>query len=636
MSGPWRLPFGANVVEGGVEFRVWAPGSLAADVVVYGPDAEVVHLLAPEADGCFGGTVEGIGTGARYRYRLDGGEAYPDPASRSQPDGVHEPSAVVDPRAFRWTDGDWRGVPPDELVIYELHVGTATQEGTFDALIARLDELTALGVNALEVMPVAEFPGARNWGYDGVYLYAPDAAYGGPDGFRRLVDAAHARGLAVILDVVYNHLGPEGNYLHAVTRGRYFTDRHRTPWGDAIDYGRPQVREFAIQNALHWVHEYHVDGLRLDATHAILDDSEPHLLRELAERVRAGLPAGRRFALIAEDERNERRMVLPPPEGYGFDAVWADDLHHQLRRHLAGDAEAYFADYGGTVDEIVRTLRGGWFYEGQLSRNRGEPRGTPAEGLPPPSFVHCIQNHDQVGNRAFGERLTAQVPLPAYRAASALLVLSPYTPLLWMGQEWAASTPFRYFTDHPEELGRLVTEGRRNEFAGFSAFADPAVRDRIPDPQDPATSEASRLQWEERERMPHAGVLALYRELLRLRRTHPALRRRNRGSFAVAALGRHALALRRTGNDGGGLLLVVSFAGPLSADLAACDETRAPADAWRLLLATEEARFGGEAEGAIARLTPEGRLEMEGAGAVVLESGGRDGGVSGQPREGSG
>lgn len=622
MSGAngWRLAFGANVVEGGTEFRVWAPASRSVDVVLYGPDAEAVHPLGREEDGWFSAVVPGAGAGTRYRYRLDGADAYPDPASRSQPDGVHDPSEVVDPSPFRWTDEGWGGVPADELVIYEVHVGTATGAGTFDALVERLDEIAALGATAVEPMPVAEFPGHRNWGYDGVFLYAPESSYGGADGFRRFVDAAHARGLAVILDVVYNHLGPEGNYLHAVTGGQYFTDRHHTPWGDAIDYARRPVREFAIQNALHWAHEYHVDGLRMDATHAILDDSDPHLLQELSARVRESLPEGRHFVLIAEDERNERRVLLPQPEGIGLDGVWADDIHHQLRRHTAGDHEAYFSDYTGSVEDIVRTLRQGWFYEGQESQNHGAPRGTPADGLPPRAFVHCIQNHDQVGNRAFGDRLTESVPLPVYRAASALLLLSPYTPLLWMGQEWAATTPFQYFTDHPEELGKLVTEGRRKEFGKFSAFGDPAVRERIPDPQAPSTFESSRLRWDEAERPPHAGVRTLYRELLALRRTHPALVRRDRERFAVAALGEHALALRRTGEDGRALLLVVSFQGPLSVDLDAVEETRASGAPWDLLLSTEEARFGGDAEGEIVRLSPQGRLEMGGAGAVVLEA----------------
>jgi maltooligosyltrehalose trehalohydrolase len=624
VTAGWRLPFGANVEDGGVRFRVWAPGHETVDAVVYAPGAEAAHPLSPEGDGWFSGFVAGIGPGARYRYRLDGGEAFPDPASRAQPDGVHGPSEVVDPSAFRWTDGGWRGVAQEDLVVYELHVGTATEEGTFDALTGKLDALAALGVTAVEPMPVASFPGRRNWGYDGVDLYAPAAVYGGPEAFRRLVDAAHARGLAVILDVVYNHLGPEGNYLPAVTSGRYFTDRHHTPWGDAVDFDGPgsaAVRDFVIQNALHWAHEYHVDGLRLDATHAILDDSPVHVLTELETRVRASLPPDRRFVFIAEDEGNERRLITPSDQGgLGIDAVWADDFHHQLRRHLTGDHEAYYADYTGSIEDLATTLRRGWFYEGQRSENRGAPRGTPAGDLPPPWFVHHIQNHDQVGNRALGDRLTESVPLPAYRAASALLLLTPYLPMLWMGQEWAASTPFLYFTDHPPELGRRVTEGRRKEFGTFSAFRDPAMQARIPDPQVEETFLRSKLRWDERERPPHAGVLALYRALLALRRSHPALRRRDRASFAVAALGGHALSLRREGDGGRALLLVLSFAGALSVDLGAHEETRAPEGrAWTLLLSTEEGRFGGEAEGEVVALSPQGRLELRGAGAVVLE-----------------
>ena len=622
-AAPWRLPFGANVVDGGVEFRVWAPGRKTAEVVVYGPDAEMVHPLSPEGhEGWFGGRVEGIGAGARYRWRLDGEGAFPDPASRSQPQGVHEPSEVVDPAAFSWTDGGWRGVPLEEMVIYELHVGTFTPEGTFDAAIARLDALADLGVTAIEPMPIAAFPGERNWGYDGVFLYAPAAPYGGAEGFRRLVDAAHARGLAVVLDVVYNHLGPEGNYLHAVTGGRYFTDRHCTPWGDAVDYSTPAVRELVVGNALHWALEYHVDGLRLDAIHAIVDDSPVHVLTEMETRVRAALPSERNFVFIAEDEGNERHVVTPSGQGgLGIDAVWADDFHHQLRRHVAGDHESYFADFSGTAEDLAETLRRGWFYEGQHSKNRGEARGTPAGDLPPPIFVHCIQNHDQVGNRALGDRLNHAVPLAAYRAASALLLLSPYTPLLWMGEEWAASAPFQYFTDHPEELGRRVTEGRRKEFGKFSAFSDPATRERIPDPQARETFLRSKLDWSEVDRMPHAGVLALHRELLRLRRAHPALRRRDRASFAAAAVGERAVALRRTAEDGSALLLVASFGDSLRVDLGEREETRAPEGGrWKLLLSTEEGRFGGECEGAVASVSAEGRLEMRGAGAVVLRS----------------
>jgi isoamylase len=629
---------GARVKGGGVEFRVWAPGHERVDVVVEGDRGRGtgdslqrrqqggVHPLAEEGEGWWSGWVEGIRAGARYRYRLDGGDAFPDPASRSQPEGVHGPSEVVDPDAFRWTDAGWRGIPLEEMVVYELHVGTATPEGTFEALIPRLDHFVELGVTAIELMPVAEFPGHRNWGYDGVDLFAPESSYGGPEGLRRLVDAAHARGLAVLLDVVYNHFGPEGNYLPLFTSGKVFTERHHTPWGAAVNYdgeGSAAVRELVIGNALHWAREYHLDGLRLDATHAIIDDSPKHLLRELTERVRAALGPELRFVVFAEDERNERRLVTPGEQGgLGLDGVWADDLHHQLRACVAGDREGYFASYTGSVEDVAETLRKGWYYEGQRSPHTGEARGTPAEGIPYPRFVQCIQNHDQVGNRALGDRLNHGVSPAAYRAVSALLLLTPATPLLWMGQEWAASSPFQYFTDHPEELGRLVTEGRREEFRGFSAFADPETRERIPDPQDPETFRRSTLRWEERERPPHAGVLALYRELLALRRSEPALRERGREFFRAAALGAGALGVRREGPDGSALLLVAAFRGEARVDTAARAETRPPEGRrWEVVLATEEGRFGGEAEGEVVRLESGGELRLAGPGAVLLRAG---------------
>ena len=624
-SAALRYPdVGARLHPAGVEFRVWAPGHASVDVVLYGPDAERLVPLAPEGDGYFAAVVPGAGAGTRYRYRLAGGDAFPDPASSSQPDGVHGPSEVADPDAFAWTDGGWRGVPREEMVVYELHVGAATAEGTFDALIDRLDHLASLGANAIELMPVASFPGRWNWGYDGVGLFAPAAPYGGPDALRRLVDAAHARGIAVILDVVYNHFGPEGNYLPAFTGGRIFTERHHTPWGAAVNYDGVEsgpVRAFVVQNALTWVRDFHVDGLRLDATHAILDDSPRHILTELAETVRASLPHDRHFVLVAEDERNDRRLVTPVSDGgIGLDAVWADDFHHQVRRLAAGDAEGYFADFGGTAEELAETIAAGWFYRGQVAPSHGAPRGTPPDGLAPPAFVHCIQNHDQVGNRALGDRLSDAVPLSVYRAASALLLLSPHTPLLWMGQEWAATTPFLYFTDHPEELGRLVTEGRRKEFGRFSAFADPAARARIPDPQAEATFLRSKLRWEEIEADPHAGVLALYQTLLRLRATHPALRRRDRGGFRVSAPAPSVVALRRIGAGDEALLLVAALTADGAAlDLAADPVTAPPGEGWTLALSTEEARFGGEEEGPIASLSPEGTLHLPGAGAVVLE-----------------
>jgi maltooligosyltrehalose trehalohydrolase len=619
----WSLTLGARPTPAGVRFRVWAPAARRVDVVLYDAQGgEAAHALAAEPGGYFTGLVADAGPGARYRYRLDGGDAYPDPASRSQPDGVHAPSAVVDPDAFAWTDAAWPGLPADGLVLYELHVGTFTEAGTFDAAIERLDHVAALGVTAVEVMPIAAFPGQRNWGYDGVGLYAPAAPYGGPDAFKRFVDAAHARGLGVVLDAVYNHFGPDGNYLWALTGGRFFTDRHHTPWGDAVAYDGPDgaaVRDFVVQNALYWAHEYHVDGLRLDATHAIHDGSPVHVLQEIGERLHA---LDRPRLAIAEDERNERRLLLPVAEGgLGLDGVWADDLHHQLRRLAAGDAEGYFRPFGGTVADVVATLRQGWYFEGQDAG--GHARGTPAAGLPPRAFVHCLQNHDQVGNRAMGDRLHHAIPPALWRALSALLLLSPYTPLLWMGQEWAASTPFQFFTDHNAELGRLVTEGRRGEFAAFSAFSDPAVRTRIPDPQDEATFLRSKLRWDEREAPAHAPVLALYRALLALRRDEPALRTTDRAHFEVAALdgaaGAGALALRRSSAAGDCLLTVVSFGASLAHRLDADAATRAPEGArWARVLSTEEARFGG-AEADVRDGTVD-VVALGAPGAVVLRA----------------
>jgi maltooligosyltrehalose trehalohydrolase len=644
----WRLPIGAEPVAEGVRFRVWAPGWRRVDAVIYGPDAESVHALEPEDGGYFSGTVPGVSAGARYRYRLGDGESYPDPASRSQPDGVHGHSEVVDPEAYAWGDRDWAGLDPDRLVVYELHVGAFTPEGTFAAAAGRLPLLAELGVTAVEVMPIAGFPGTRNWGYDGVNLFAPAAPYGGPEGFRRLVDAAHAAGLGVVLDVVYNHLGPEGNHLPVITSGSFFTDRHTTPWGDAVNFDGPDsagVREMVVQNALYWCHEYHVDGLRLDATHAIADDSPVHILEELAIAVHALRPAR---LLIAEDERNELRIVLPRAQGgYGLDAVWADDLHHQLRRLTAGDTEGYFAEYAGTVEAVVETLRRGWWRGVRAARPVREPESTreaaperepevesgsadrvdAARGpetvdpeswsVPPRRFVHCIQNHDQVGNRPFGERLNHQIEAVSYRALSALLLVSPYTPLLWMGQEWAASSPFLYFTDHPPELGRLVTEGRRDEFSGFSDFQDPARRSEIPDPQARETFERSRLLWDEREDDGHAGVLALYRELLALRGSDPALLARGREDFAVEPLGEGALAVRRGSPGGAGLILIVNLRGEVRVELDTRPATRPQEGTlWSFLLATEEARFGGS--GTWGRLEPDGTIHLQSPGAVLL------------------
>lgn len=609
MRGDGSSSQGAVVAAGGTRFRVWAPAAKDVEVVLLAGAAEESRAMRRDAEGYHTALVPSAGAGSRYKYRVDG-QLYPDPASRSQPEGVHGPSEVVDPTRFPWTDDAWSGLRADSLVIYELHVGAFTPAGTFDGAIERLEAIRELGVTAVQVMPVASFSGCRNWGYDGVALYAPTHAYGGPDAFRRFVNAAHGLGLGVILDVVYNHLGPEGNYAGAVTGGRFFTSRHTTPWGDAVNYDGEDsaaVRQFVIDNARHWPLEYHVDGLRLDATHQIVDDSSPHILEEIARELHA-LPRPR--LVIAEDERNERRLVLPPEEkGFGLDAVWADDLHHQLRRLVAGDCEGYFCAYTGTVDDVVETLRAGWFREGRGADPERRSRGTPADGLPAHAFVHCIQNHDQVGNRAMGDRLNHVITLPVYRAVSALLLLSPYTPLIWMGQEWASTSPFQYFTDHPDTLGRLVVEGRRDEFKHFSAFTDPLTRERIPDPQAESTFQTSKLCWDEMHREPHRGMRELYRALLQLRP-----RTATREGFRCVKLGERALAFTRDAGPNDHFLVGVNFGDALRFSPGEVTHSAMSTAAWTLELSSEDPRFGGSGSARYA----DGAAEMATAGAVVL------------------
>jgi maltooligosyltrehalose trehalohydrolase len=603
----WRPSLGAWPDQGGTRFRVWAPEASSVSVVLEGP-ATGTFPLERFQDGTWGTLLSDVGPGTRYRYCVDGGGCFPDPASRYQPEGVHGPSEVVDPGSFAWTDASWRGVRHGDLVLYELHVGTFTPEGTFAAAAAKLPYLAALGVTAVELMPLADFPGGRNWGYDGVDLFAPARCYGRPDDLRRLVDEAHRLGLAVFLDVVYNHLGPEGNYL-GVFSPHYASPVHENPWGRGMNFDGPSgemVRNFFIENALHWVHEYHVDGLRLDATHAMVDTRSRHFVTELSTRVRESV-GGRRVHVIAEDHRNLAHMVKGEGEGgWGLNGVWADDFHHKVRVALAGDNEGYYVDYDGSMTDLAGILNEGWYFKGQVSRYLGEPRGTDPTGIPPRRFVFCLQNHDQIGNRALGERLHHQIDIAAYRAASVLVLCAPATPLLFMGQEWATSVPFLYFTDHPEELGRLVTEGRRSEFRQFRMFADPEARSQIPDPQAESTFRASKLPWREIESEPHASTLRLYRTLLALRRTEPALRLAEPGSFQAFALGETTLLIRQDADVGPSLLAVIQMQGSAEVDLAghACLEGL-EASLSQLALTTEDPAFAPDS------LPPE--IELSGA-----------------------
>ena len=524
MKRSHSMPFGAAVVPEGVHFRLWAPAARGVEVgVSVDPHAVEWHSLAAEPDGWYRGVVERAGAGTRYRFRIDGHALVPDPASRHNPDDVHGPSEVVDPAAFEWHDGDWRGGRWDEAVIYELHVGAFTAAGTFAGVAAHLDYLVDLGVTAIELMPLADFPGRRNWGYDGALLFAPDATYGHPDDFKALVAAAHQRSLMVILDVVYNHFGPEGNYLHLYAP-QFFTERHRTPWGAAINFeGERVVRDFFVHNALYWLEEFSVDGLRLDAVHAIVDDSRPDILTELAERVRAGPGRQRMIHLVLENDCNEARRLVRDANGRPrqYTAQWNDDLHHALHAILTREQQAYYGDFAAApMQWLVRCLAEGFAYQGEPSAWRaGRPRGEPSGALPPSAFVSFLQNHDQVGNRARGERLHALAPADRVRAALAIVLLAPMPPMLFMGEEFAAATPFLFFCDFEPELAVAVTRGRHEEFKAFAQTTDArAEAASLPDPAALETFRRSKLDWPSVAQSPHAEWGALYRALLALRR----------------------------------------------------------------------------------------------------------------------
>jgi len=531
------MPYGAQITKQGVRFRLWAPGSerVALCVAQHDPARRDLgqheRVLPMEAcgDGWFERIALDTSAGARYRFEVDGGLRVPDPASRFNPDDVHGASEVIDPADFDWQDVSWRGRSWEEAVIYELHVGTFSPEGTFAGVIERLDYLAELGVTALELMPVADFPGARNWGYDGVLPYAPDSRYGRPNDLKALIQAAHAKGLMVLLDVVYNHFGPEGNYLYVYAK-KFFTERHHTPWGAAINYDGPgsrDVREFFIHNALYWLHEYHFDGLRLDAVHAIVDDSEPHILTELAERVLGSSGRERQVHLILENDANEARYlgrgpcVAPHVAPYvtQYAAQWNDDIHHALHVLVTGEKDGYYMDYADApTHHLGRCLAEGFAYQGEASAYRDHAvRGAESAHLPPQAFVSFLQCHDQVGNRAFAERITHIAPSAAVRAAAAIYLLAPGIPMLFMGEEFAAKSPFQFFCDFGGELREAVTQGRRREFARFTRFADPATQATIPDPNTAQSFLVSKLDWDSLKDEAQAGWLTYYRNLLKLR-----------------------------------------------------------------------------------------------------------------------
>ncbi|HZY65098.1 MAG TPA: malto-oligosyltrehalose trehalohydrolase [Rubrobacteraceae bacterium] len=551
-----KLPFGAEYLgEGETRFTLWAPAAKRVELSL--EDGERVAMRRGE-DGVFAVTAAAE-PGARYRYLVDDEQGVPDPASRYQPEDVHGPSQVVDLEAFEWRDEDWKGRPWEETVLYELHVGSFSPEGTFGEVKDKLDHLVELGVTAVELMPLADFPGGCNWGYDGVLPYAPDSSYGTPEDLKELVQAAHEKGLMVFLDVVYNHFGPEGNYLN-VYAPQFFTERHATPWGAAINFDGDesrQVREYFIHNALYWIEEYHIDGLRLDAVHAIVDESEKHVLEELAERVQGGPGRDRHVHLVLENEANAARYMR---DGL-YRAQWNDDFHNALHVALTGETSGY---YGGYADApmrlLARCLAEGFAYQGEPSQYRdGEKRGESSADLPATSFVSFLQNHDQVGNRAFGERITRLAQPEAVRAAAAMYLLSPQIPMLFMGEEWAAEEPFLFFCDFEEDLAPLVTEGRREEFAKFPEFSDPETRERIPDPSERETFEMSVLDWDDAKE--HRSWLELYKELLRLRREEivPRLEGISGGRAECHLVGDRGLRARWTLGDGSVLTLLANL-----------------------------------------------------------------------------
>ncbi len=573
------MPFGAELrPDGAVRFRLWAPTAERVELCLTQPGGERLIEMPRRDGGWYELVTRGAGHGSRYRYRIDDGLRVPDPASRFQPDDVHGASEVIDPRAFAWEDGDWRGRPWEEAVLYEAHTGTFTFAGSFAGVERRLDYLVELGVTALELMPVASFAGHRNWGYDGVLAFAPHAGYGRPEDLKHLVQSAHRRGLMVLLDVVYNHFGPEGNYLHLYA-GSFFTEHHHTPWGAAINFddhcSRP-VRDFFIHNALYWLEEFHLDGLRLDAVHAIADDSRPDILEELADVVQAGPGRERLVHLVLENDHNAARYLRRDPSGRPqlYAAQWNDDCHHALHLLATGEQDGYYADYADRpLHHLGRTLTEGFAYQGQPSAYRqGRPRGEPSAGLPPSAFVGFLQNHDQIGNRALGERINELAPPAVVRALSAVLLLAPSPPLLFMGQEFAASSPFLFFCDFGDGLADAVTEGRRREFARFARFADPQAREAIPDPNAYATFERSRLKWDELQQEPHRAWYAWHRQLLLLRnrRIVPRLKGLKANKAGCELFGDSGIEAHWILGDGSRLGLLanlgpepVAFAGPL-------------------------------------------------------------------------
>jgi len=594
-----------SLPDGSWQFLLWAPYSRSVSIHLCGSDRLIPMESLPR--GYHRAVVNNLAAGARYFYRLDNGRDLPDPASRYQPEGVHGPSELVDTRGFRWADRNWKGRPLETSVFYELHVGTYTTEGTFDALISYLPQLADLGITTIELMPIAQFPGARNWGYDGAYEFALQNSYGGPGSLCRLVDAIHAHGLAVALDVVYNHLGPEGNYLNAFAP--YFTDRYRTPWGQAINFDGPgsdEVRKFFRDNALYWLEEYHFDALRLDAVNGIFDFSAVHFLAELKSAVsELSQRLGRQIHLIPESDLNDSRLLHDPDHGgYNLDAQWSDDFHHSVHALLTREDRGYYEDFGG-ITPLASTLQQGWYFSGQYSRYRQRSHGNSPSGISPCRFVVCSQNHDQVGNRAAGERLTSLLNFEALKLAAGITLLSPFTPLLFMGEEYGEAAPFQYFTSHGDPgLVEAVRNGRRQEFAAFG------WQDAVPDPQDEHTFIRSRLNHSLKNKEPHKTLLRFYHQLSRLR-AH--LEIGSATSHNVRELGDCQLLLTYQGQYRD-FALVFNFAEfPVTLEVAEL------AGNWALLLDSAASSWNGSEKDPAAALASHRELRLAAYSFVIFE-----------------
>lgn len=580
---------GAIVTDEGVRFRLWAPQARTVEIAIEDPQQKKLSLRSL-GDGYFGATDPYLKAGARYRYIVDGKGPFPDPCSRYQPEGPHGPSMIVDHRAHRWRDSGWSGVEMRGQVIYELHIGAFTPVGNFHGALERLPHLQSLGATAVEVMPVAECPGRWNWGYDGVNLFAPSHRYGDYDAFKRFVDEAHRLGLAVILDVVYNHIGPDGNYLPQFSPS-YFTDRYPTEWGPTFDFESAGVRQFVLENACYWIREFHLDGLRLDATQSIFDFGQPHILAELSECTRAAA-GGRKILLLAENEPQRATHLWPVAAGgFGFDAIWNDDFHHSARVALTGKREAYFHDYAGRAQEFVSTAKRGFLFQGQhyhwQQKARGEPLSTPLC-----SCIAFLQNHDQVANSLRSARVNTLASASRYRALTPFFLLMPQTPLLFMGQEFGATTPFYFFADHAAGLREKVYAGRRSFLAQFPGIATPIAQGLVADPAAESTFLRSKLEWQ--ELIEHPETFRLHTELLALRREDAVLSQQDDRHLDGAVLGEHAFVLRWFDSRLGDRLLVVNLATEIHLDPAPEPLLAPPLkQAWELVLSSEETRYGG-------------------------------------------